>query len=54
MNVKGGVIIIGSLLWDNSDRMIKQNYRVYFNENIANNITTFQDDEIKAFFTPKA
>ena len=36
------------------DKMIKQNYRLYFNENIANNITTFQDDEIKAFFTLKA
>ena len=37
-----------------ADRMIKQNYRVYFNGNIANNIATFQDDKIKAFLTPKA
>jgi hypothetical protein len=37
-----------------ADRMIERAYRVYFNENIANNITTFQDEEIKAILTPKA
>lgn len=32
-----------------ADRMIEQNYRIYFDTNRSSNITTFQDDEISGF-----